>query len=129
MAPEDSAIDASNDARATDESRETIVMAALFAREAPLYALLWWDDPDANIINVRSFIIDGHDSIPVFTSEPEARAQLAGSGHEQDLVAIAPGLLAAILQRKDHAVLNPGGPHPIRFETRVLAPFVRLPGA
>jgi hypothetical protein len=127
MAAEDSVIDASNDARATDESREAIV-TALFAREAPLYSLLWWADPDADIINAHSFIIDGHDSIPVFTSESEAREQLAGSGYEQDLVAIAPGLLAVILQGKDHAVLNPGGPHPIRFRTRILASFARVPG-
>jgi hypothetical protein len=108
-----------------DTSREAIV-TTLFARKEPLYSLLWWDDPDANIVNAHSFIIDGHDSIPVFASESEAKAQLAGSGYEQDLVGIEPGLLAAILQGKDYAVLNPGGPDPIQFRTRILAPYVRV---
>jgi hypothetical protein len=109
-------------------SRETIV-TTLFARKEHLYSLLWWSDSDANIINAHSFIINGHDSVPIFASESEAKEQLAGSGYEKDLVGIDPGLLAAILQGKGYAILNPRGPNPIQFRTSILAPCARVPGA
>jgi len=111
-----------------DKSQESAI-TSLFARKEHVYSLLWWTDPNANIINAHSFIINGHDSVPVFASESEAKEQLAGSGYEKDLVGIDPGLLAAILQGKEYAVLNPGGPSPIQFKTCVLKPYVRVPDA
>ena len=111
-----------------DKSQEEII-TSLFSNEAHVYSLLWWPDPDSSIINARSFIINGHDSVPVFSSEPEAKIQMAGSGYEKDLVGIYPGLLAAILQRMEYAVLNPGGSHPIQFKTCILEPYVRVPSA
>ena len=54
---------------------------------------------------------------------------MAGSGYEKDLVGIDPGLLAAILQKMEFAILNPGGPSPIQFKTCVLKPYAKVPGA
>jgi hypothetical protein len=113
---------------AMENSQEALVLK-LFSGKAHVFSLLWWNDPKSNVINARSFIINGHDSIPVFSSEAEGKAQVAGSGHEKDLVGIEPALLAGILQRMDYAVLNPGGSNPIQFKTCILAPYAKGGGA
>ena len=91
-----------------DKDQEKI-LKALFSQPENIYSLLWWDDPEGNMINARSFIINGHDSIPIFATEAEAKAQIAGSGYEKDLVSVKPGLLAGILQGIDYAILNTSG--------------------
>lgn len=101
----------------------------LFAGKDHLYSLLWWNDPDSNVINARSFVINGHDSIPVFSSESAAKAQVAGSGYEKDIVGIDPGLLAAILQRMEYAILDPGSLDPIQFKTCIVKPYAKADGA
>ena len=105
------------------------VVTKLFSGEDHIYSLLWWSDPDSKIINARSFILSGHDSVPIFSSEAEGRAQVAGSAYEKDLVSIDPGLLAAILQEGEYAILNPGGSNPIQFRTCILKPFIKFGGA
>ncbi|KZZ44144.1 hypothetical protein A3759_20750 [Thalassolituus sp. HI0120] len=85
------------------------ILKALFSQPENIYSLLWWDDPEGNMINARSFIINGHDSIPIFATEAEAKAQIAGSGYKKDLVGVKPGLLAGILQGIDYAILNTSG--------------------
>ena len=99
-----------------DKDQEKTIHA-LFTQAENIYSLLWWDDPESNIINARSFIINGYDSIPIFATEAEAKSQIAGSGYEKDLVSVKPGLLASILQSTEYAVLNPGGANPIQFKT------------
>jgi len=111
-----------------DKSQERTI-TSLFEQKEHVYSLLWWNDPDSNIINARSFIINGHDSVPIFSSESEAKTQVAGSGYENDLVGIDPGLLAGILQSMEYAVLNPGSSQPIQFKTCILEPYIRVPGA
>jgi hypothetical protein len=93
------------------------IIESLFAGSENIHSLLWWDDPDGRVINARSFIINGHESIPIFSSEAEAKEQLADSGYEKDLVSVKPGLLADILQKIEYAVLNPGGASPIQFKS------------
>ena len=107
-----------------DKSQEAIV-AKLLSGKDHLFSLLWWSDPNTKLINARSFIINGHDSVPVFSSETEAKAQVAGSGYEKDLIGIEPGLLAAILQKMDYAILNPGGSNPIQFKTCIIKPYAK----
>jgi hypothetical protein len=111
------------------DQQQNDVVTALFSRKTHVYSVLWWTDPQSTVINARSFIINGHDSVPVFSSEAEGKAQLAGSGYEKELVGVEPGLLAAILQGKEYAVLNPGGQHPIQFKTCILKPFAKVPDA
>ena len=111
-----------------DKSQEAI-LAKLFGREEHLYSLLWWKDSKSNLINARSFIINGHDSVPVFTSEAEAKSQVAGSGYEKDIVGIKPSLLAGVLQNIEYAVLNPGSPTPLQFKTCLLKKYVSANGA
>lgn len=111
-----------------DKSQEAII-SKLFGREEHLYALLWWKDSNSNLINARSFIINGHDSVPMFTSEVEAKFQVAGSGYEKDIVGIKPSLLAGVLQTAEYAVLNPGGPNPLQFKTCLLKKYVSVNGA
>lgn len=106
-----------------EKSQEAII-SKLFGREDHLYSLLWWKDSKSNLINARSFIINGHDSVPVFTSEAEAKSQVSGSGYEKEIVGIKPSLLAGILQNAEYAVLNPGGPNPLQFKTCVLKKYV-----
>jgi len=84
---------------------------------------LWWDDPDGKVVNARSFIINGHDLIPIFSSEAEAKAQLSGSVYEKDLVSVKPSLLADILQKMEYTILNPGGKNPIQFKSCVLIKY------
>ncbi len=110
------------------ESKVASVVAPLFAGTDHLYSVLWWEDPEGQLINARSFIINGLDSVPIFSSESEGVRQLAGSGYEKELVGIDPGLLAAILQGAEYAILNPGGQDPVQFKTCVLKPYVRVPG-
>lgn len=100
------------------------IITALFSQPENIYSLLWWDDPEGNIINARSFIINGHDSIPIFATEAEAKSQIAGSGYEKDLVSVKPGLLAGILQGMEYAILNPGGATPIQFKTCAVKQYV-----
>lgn len=101
----------------------------LFSGKSHVYSLLWWQDPKSNVINARSFIINGRDSVPIFSSEVEGKAQVAGSGYEKELVGVAPSLLAAILQKMEYAVLNPGGPNPIQFKTCIVKPYAKVAGA
>ncbi|MDT0581717.1 hypothetical protein [Brumicola blandensis] len=105
-----------------DEDQAKIIHA-LFSQPENIYSLLWWGDPEDNKINARSFIINGHDSIPIFAHESEAKSQIAGSGFEKDLVSVKPALLAAILQGMDYAILNPGGSRPIQFKTCAVAQY------
>jgi hypothetical protein len=107
-----------------EKSYETIVKK-LFAGKEHVYSLLWWNDPKSNVINARSFIINGHDTIPVFSSEAEGKQQVTGSAYEKDLVGIDPSLLAAVLQKMDYAILNPGGSNPIQFKTCVVKPYAK----
>ena len=93
------------------------IVDSLFSGSENIHSLLWWDDPDGKVIHARSFIINGHESIPIFSSEAEAKEQLAGSGYEKDLVSVKPSLLAGILQKMEYAVLNPGGASPIQFKS------------
>jgi hypothetical protein len=110
------------------EDKVASVVAPLFAGSDHLYSVLWWEDPEGKLINARSFIINGLDSVPIFSSEAEGVRQLAGSGYEKELVGIDPGLLAAILQGAQYAILNPGGQEPVQFKTCALKPYVRVPG-
>ena len=96
---------------------------SLFSGSENIYSLLWWDDPNGRIINARSFVINGHDSIPIFSSEAEAKEQLAGSGYEKDLLSVKPSLLAGILQKMEYTVLNPGGASPIQFKSCVVKKY------
>ncbi|MFZ3128087.1 MAG: hypothetical protein WA136_08730, partial [Rhodoferax sp.] len=84
---------------------------------------------ESTVINARSYVINGRDSIPVFSSEAEGKRQVTGSGYEKDLVGIKPSLLAAILQEMDYAILNPGGANPIQFKTCVVKPYAKVGGA
>lgn len=100
----------------------------LFTGREQVFSLLRWPDPASHAIEARSFVINGHDSVPLFASEAEGRAQLAGSGFETELVGIEPGLLAAILQQSEYAILNPGGQQPLLFRTSLVKPYAKLPG-
>ena len=111
-----------------EKSQEAIV-TELFSGKAHLFSLLWWSDPQSKVINARSFIISGYDSVPVFSSEADAKAQVKGSGYEKDLVGIDPGLLAAILQKTEYAILNPGGANPIQFKTCIVKTYANKKGA
>ena len=111
------------------ETSQEAVVAKLFSGKDHIFSLLWWHDPQSSIINARSFIINGHDSVPVFSSEAEGKAQVEGSGYEKDLVSIDPSLLAAILQKGEYAILNPGGANPIQFKTCIVKPYVKVTGA
>lgn len=107
-----------------DKAQEAVI-AQMFTRAEHVYSLLWWSDPKLNIINARSFVIYGRDSIPIFSTEAEGKSQVAGSGFEKDLVGIKPELLADILQRMEYAILNPGGTNPIQFKTCILKKYVK----
>lgn len=111
------------------ENTQEAIVTKLFSGQDHLYSLLWWTDPSSKLINARSFIINGHDSIPVFSSEAEAKAQVAGSGFEKDLIGIDPGILAAILQTMEYAILNPGGNNPIQFKSCIVKPYAKANGA
>ena len=106
-----------------DKDQEEIIHT-LFTQSENIYSLLWWDDPEGNIINARSFIINGHDSIPIFATEAEAKSQITGSGYDKDLVSVKPSLLAGILQGMEYAILNPGGANPIQFKTCTVKQYV-----
>ena len=116
---------AAEDACSLAPSQEAIV-SKLFSGKSHIYSLLWWNDPNSKIINARSFIINGHDSVPIFPSEAEGKRQVAGSGYEKDLVGVDPALLAAILQKMEFAVLNPGDPSPMQFRTCALKPYAKV---
>lgn len=111
------------------ENSQEAIVTKLFSGKDHVYSLLWWSDPKSKVINARSFVINGRDSIPVFSSEAEGKQQVVGSGYENDLVSIEPSLLAAILQKMDYAILNPGGPNPIQFRTCVVKPYAKVGGA
>jgi hypothetical protein len=110
-----------------ENSREAVI-TRLFSGKEHLYSLLWWTDPKSKTINARSFVINGHDSIPIFTSEDEGKKQVKGSGFEKDLVGIDPALLAGILQEMEYAILNPGGVSPVQFKTCIVKQYAK-PGA
>ena len=111
------------------EKSQEVIITKLFSGKDHVFSLLWWDDPKSKVIHARSFIINGHDSIPIFSSEAEGKAQAAGSGHEKDLVGVEPALLADILQKMDYAILNPGGTNPIQFKTCILRSYAKVNGA
>jgi hypothetical protein len=113
---------------AVDTSQQSVI-TKLFSGKSHVYSLLWWQDPKGNVINARSFIINGRDSVPIFSSEAEGKTQVAGSGHERELVGVAPALLAAILQKMEYSILNPGGPNPIQFKTCIVKPYAKAGGA
>ena len=108
--------------KVSNQREQEIIL--LFSGTENIHSLLWWDDPKSNIINARSFIINGNDSIPIFSSEAEAKQQIAGSGYEKDLVSVKPSLLAGILQKMEYAILNPGGKNPVQFKTCILVGFI-----
>lgn len=99
-----------------------------FSGKDHLHSLLWWSDPSSKVINARSFIINGRDSIPIFSSEADAKKQVAGSGFEKDIVSIDPRVLASILQSMEYAILNPGGSVPIQFKTCIVKPYASVNG-
>jgi len=105
------------------EKDRAVVISTLFSQPENLYSLLWWKTPEDKVIKARSFIINGHDSVPVFSNEAEAKSQIAGSGYEKDLVEVKPGLLADILQGMEYAVLNPGGTNPVQFKTCIVKQY------
>lgn len=111
------------------EASQEAVITNLFSGKSHVYSLLWWSDPKSKTINARSFVINGRDSIPIFSSEAEGRRQVTGSGYEKDLVGIEPALLAAILQKMEYAILNPGSSNPIQFRTCVVKPYAKVAGA
>lgn len=111
-----------------DRGQEALI-AQLFTRSEHVYSLLWWTDPKSNVINARSFVINGRDSIPIFSTEAEGKSQVAGSGFEKDLVGIKPELLVDILQGMEYAILNPGGPKPIQFKTCILRKYFKAKNA
>jgi len=98
---------------------------SLFAASEELYSLLWWESKDSKVINARSFVINGKDSIPIFANVDEAKKQIAGSGLEKDLVGIKPSLLADVLQGMKYAILNPGGSNPVSFETCIVKEYAK----
>lgn len=98
---------------------------SLFATSEELYSLLWWESKDSKVINARSFVINGKDSIPIFANVDEAKKQIAGSGLEKDLVGIKPSLLADVLQGMKYAILNPGGSNPVSFETCIVKEYAK----
>ena len=104
-------------------SKLKTIIDSLFSGSENIYSLLWWDDPDGKIINARSFVINGHDSIPIFSSEAEAKEQLVGSGYEKNLVSVRTSLLASKLQKMEYTVLNPGGASPIQFKSCVVTKY------
>ena len=108
----------------TVEKAHEAVIAKLFSGAEHLYSVLWWSDPSSEVINARSFVINGRDSIPIFSSEAEGRSQLAGSGLEKELVGIEPKLLAGVLQKMEYAILNPGGVRPVQFRTCILKKYL-----
>ena len=110
------------------KSHEAII-SNLFSAKEHVYSVLWWSDPTSKLINARSFVINGQDSIPIFSSAAEGKRQLAGSGFEKELVSIDPSLLAGILQRIEYAILNPGGANPIQFKTCALKRYVKAKDA
>ena len=70
-------------------------------------------------------MINGHDSIPIFSSEVSGKSQVAGSGYEKNLVGVKPELRASILQRMDYSILNPAGANPIQFRTCILKKYMK----
>ena len=111
------------------ERSHEAVISKLFSGKDHVYSVLWWSDAASKVINARSFVINGKDSIPIFSSEAEGKSQLAGSGFEKELVGIDPALLAGILQKMEYAILNPGGASPIQFKTCVLKRYVKAKDA
>lgn len=111
------------------ETSQEAVITNLFSGKDHVYSLLWWSDPKSKTINARSFVINGRDSIPIFSSEAEGKRQVTGSGYEKDLVGVEPALLAAILQKMEYAILNPGGSNPIQFRTCVVKRYAKVAGA
>ncbi len=111
-----------------DASQEAVI-TNLFSGKDHIYSLLRWSDPKSKTINARSFVINGRDSIPIFSSEAEGKRQVTGSGYEKDLVGIKPALLAAILQKMEYAILNPGGSNPIQFRSCVVKRYAKVAGA
>jgi hypothetical protein len=111
------------------ERSEEAIVTKLFSGKDRVYSLLWWNDSKSKVINARSFMVNGHDSIPIFSSEAEGKRQVTGSGYENDLVDIEPALLAAIVQKMDYAVLDPGGSNPIQFRTCIVKPYAKVGGA
>lgn len=108
------------------EKSQEATLTKLFSGKDHVYSLLWWTDQKSNVINARSFVINGRDSVPIFSSEAEGKRQVTGSGYEKDLVGIEPSLLAAILQKMDYAILNPGGSNPIQFRTCVIKSYAKV---
>lgn len=111
------------------EKSQEATLTKLFSGKDHVYSLLWWSDPKSQVINARSFVINGRDSVPIFSSEAEGKRQITGSGYEKDLVGIEPSLLATILQKMDYAILNPGGSNPIQFRTCVVKAYTKVGGA
>lgn len=102
------------------------VLNKLFSQKGHLYSLLWWSSPKSEVINARSFVINGRDSIPIFSSENEGKSQTKGSGYEKDLVGIDPRLLADVLQGMEYAILNPAGKSPLQFKTCMVKKYANL---
>ena len=71
-----------------------------------------WSDPGDNKITLQDFVQEGRSFIPIFSDEGEFRRQVAGSGFEDQGVAIRTATLADILRGDEFLILDPGGPAP-----------------
>ena len=72
-------------------------------------------DPNAHVLNLQDFRINGEMVIPFFIDEAEFKSQIAGSGFEDKGVTIETEFLATLLTGSEVFMLNPAQPNPRRF--------------
>ena len=70
---------------------------------------------DDRIIDVQSFIMNGEDSIPIFSDIETFKVQAKGSGFEENGLEIKLDFYVNVLKGNEIFVLNPGGNNPKRF--------------
>ena len=72
-----------------------------------------WDDEQSQNITIQDFLRDEKPFIPVFTDEAAFKAQIDGSGFEDQGVVINTDMFLSIMRGGEHLIVNPGGDAPV----------------
>jgi hypothetical protein len=72
-----------------------------------------WDDEQSHNITIQDFIRDGKPFIPVFTGEAAFKAQIKGSGFEDQGVSINTDMFLSMMRGGEHLIVDPAGDAPV----------------
>ena len=81
----------------------------------PIVVLMKQPDPAGHLIDFQTYVIDGVDTMPMFTSVEALTTSLGGENLGRPTYAIARAILVQMLQGDHTILLDPGLPSQFRF--------------